>query len=258
MYLILSDADDGLCVNLRQALEKRGAQVRVVPDPFCESIRFSWRINSAGTSSTLAFADGTCLCDRDISGVFIRRRRALITSTSSDDYCYIQAEIEAASFGWIWTLQCPVVNRLPPWLWYSRKPSVQFWSRLLRRNGLPEVECCAPRSDSGSKNWDESRALDVGDPAICYGHACIVGRSVVWNIDRSESLHPYESALLDLTRYVGLSFLEVAFVETSEGIAIKEVDPFPDLSRFDESSTCAITEALATLFADSNHQSGPQ
>jgi hypothetical protein len=113
MYLFLGEADDGLCVNVRQALEERGAQVRVVPDPFSESIRFAWRVNSASTSSALVFADGTCLCDRDISGVFLRRRKALITSTSSDDYCYIQAEIEAASLGWIWTLQCPVINRLP-------------------------------------------------------------------------------------------------------------------------------------------------
>jgi hypothetical protein len=258
MYLILGEADDGLCVNLRQALEERGAQVRIVPDPFSESIRFSWRVNSASTISTLVFADGTCLCDRDISGVFLRRRRARITSTSSDDYCYIQAEIEAASLGWIWTLRCPVINRLPPWLWYSRKSPVQFWSRLLRTNGLQEFECGGPRSDAGSKNWDDSRALDVGDPAVCYGHACIVGRSVVWNIDRSESLHPYESALLEFTRYVGLSFLEVAFAETREGIGVKEVNPFPDLSRFGESSTRAITEALATLFADSTQQSNLQ
>jgi hypothetical protein len=258
MYLFLGEADDGLCVNVRQALEERGAQVRVVPDPFSESIRFVWRVNSASTSSALVFADGTCLCDRDISGVFLRRRKALITSTSSDDYCYIQAEIEAASLGWIWTLQCPVINRLPPWLWYSRKPPIQVWSRLLRTNGLQEFECCRPSSDAESKNWDDFRALDVGDPDICYVRACIVGRSVVWNIDRSEIWHPYESALLEFTRYVGLSFLEVAFAETREGIGVKEVDPFPDLSRFGESSTRAITEALATLFAASTQQSGPQ
>jgi hypothetical protein len=43
-------------------------------------------------------------------------------------------------------------------------------------------------------------------------------------------------------------------VETKDGIRVKEVDPFPDLSRFCASSSRAITEALTMLFNDSTRQ----
>jgi hypothetical protein len=258
MYLFLGEADDALGRTLAHALEKRGAQVRALPDPFSESTRFSWQVDSTDTSTALVFQDGTCLADSDISGVFLRRRTIPGTNRlGSDDYSYIQAEIEAAILGWIWSLSCRVINRLPAWLWYCPKPPRQFWSRLLRMNGLPEVACKQER-EPGSTNWDASGTFGIGDPSIVCCRACVVGQAVVWHNARPENLDRYETALIEFTRCAGLSFLEFAIVQTADGIGVTEVDPFPDLGRFCASCGDMITEALVKLFTDSKRYSRPQ
>jgi hypothetical protein len=258
MYLFLGETDDALGRNVRQALEKRGAEVRFLSDPFSESTRFSWRLDSTHTSSVVVFEDGTCLADSDISGVLLRRRKAPeIGNTSSDDYNYIQAEIQAATLGWIWTLPCPVINRLPAWLWYNPAPSLKFWNRLLRANGLPGADCCGPESEAGGTNRDGGGSLGTEDLSMVCDRGCVAGQVVVWNHVQPAKLGRYENALIDFTRCVGLSFIEFAIVKASDGI-VKEVNPFPDLSRFCASSRSTITEALAKLFTDSNRHFGPQ
>jgi hypothetical protein len=251
VYLFLGEADDALARSLRAALEKRGAQVRALADPFSKSTRFSLRVDSTNTTSRLALEDGTCLVDCDIAGVFLRRRRAAgIAGPSSDDHGYIEAEIEAATLAWIWSLRCPVVNRLPAWLWYNPMPPLQFWSRLLQTSGLPEIDL--DTSETASTGRKCAGPLGAKDRPMVYGRACVIGHLAVWNRVRPDNLGRYETALIEFTRCAGLSFLEVALVETNDGIRVKEVDPFPDLSRFCASSSRAITEALAMLFNDSN------
>ena len=254
MYLFFGQTDDALCLNLRQALEERGLQVRVFSDPFAESIRFSWRVGSSSMSSTLVFEDGTRLVDREISGILLRRTEALATArTNPDDRRYIRAEIEAATLGWIWALPCPVVNRVPAWLWYDQRPPARFWSRLLWTHGLQEVRCSERETELS--DLDGFGSLDSAVPSPVYCRACVIGSAVVWNFARPANLYGYENALIEFTRCAGLSFLEVAFAKTSEGTGVKELDPFPDLNRFCGSSACAITETLVALFTDSNWKS---
>lgn len=258
MYLFLGETDDALGRNLGRALEKQGAQVRALPDPFSESTRFSWRMDSTHANTTLIFQDGTCLADSDISGVFLRRRAIPGTNRAGlDDYRYIQAEIEAANLGWIWSLPCRVINRLPPWLWYWPKPPRQLWSRLLWANGLAEVDC-KPQREAGSENWDASTTFGIGDPSIVCCRVCVVGQAVVWHHAQPENLNRYKTALIEFTRCAGLSFLEFAIVQTGDGIGVIEVNPFPDLGRFCASCGDAITEELVKLFTDSKRWSRPQ
>jgi hypothetical protein len=250
MYLFLGEPDDALSRNVRQALEKRGGRVHALLHPFSESTRFSWRLDSSHSSSVIVFEDGTSIADNGISGIFLRQRNAAgISDTGSADHSYIQAEIEAALLGWIWSLPCPVINRLPAWLWYCPKPPFQFWARLLRINGLLEVDCYRQESEAQIANQD---------PSIVCGRACVIDQAVVWSDARPGKLARCEPALIEFTRCTGLSLLEIVIVKTSDGIGVKEVDPFPDLSRFCSSSGAAITEALVKLFTDSNRPLGSQ
>jgi hypothetical protein len=190
------------------------------------------------------------LADSDISGVFLRQRNAAGNNDiDSVDHGYIQAEIQAAFLGWLWSLRCPVINRFPPWLWYNSNPPLQFWNRLLGMNGLRRVDYYGKRS--------ESRTTSQDPPIVCC-RACVVDRTVVWNSARPEKGTRYETALVGIARCAGLSFLEMVIVETSDGIGVKELDPFPDVSRFCTSSGGAITEALVKLFTDSNRHLGSQ
>jgi hypothetical protein len=250
MYLLLGYADDALGKGFRRALEKRGGQLRALPDLF--SFRFVWRLDSTHSSSEVMLEDGMRLADSDISGVLLRQRKvAGVRSSRPDDYKYIEAEIEAASLGWIWSLACPVINRPPAWLWYCPKPPVQFWSRLLWTNGLHECDLGRPQGRGRLSKETSGERLGAGDSLKGCHLVCVVGRLVVWNNARPENVDRYESALVEFARCAGLSFLEVAMVKTSDGIRVKEVDPFPDLSRFCAPSASTIAEALAKLFTDS-------
>jgi hypothetical protein len=251
MYLFLGEADDALGRDVRQTLEERGAQVRVLPDPFSQ--RFSWRLDSIQTSSVVTFEDGTDLVDSDISGLLLRRSKTPQTNrVSADDDSYIETEIEAAILGWIWSLPCPVINRLPAWLWYCPNLPLQFWGPLLQANGLQGIDLGKLERNTGATNTKESEAFGIGDLSIAYGWACVVGHKVIWDRARP-NFDRCETALIELTRCAGLSFLEIAVAKTSDGFGVNEVNPFPDLTRFCPSSRCAVTETLATLFTGSNH-----
>jgi hypothetical protein len=100
--------------------------------------------------------------------------------------------------------------------------------------------------------------FSTGDPAADCSRACVVGQAVVWNRARPQKLARYENALIEFAHDAGLSLLEIAIVEASNGIRVKEVDPFPDLNRFCTSSGGAITEALVKLFTDLNRRLGSQ
>jgi hypothetical protein len=259
MYLFLGEPDDALSRKVRQALEKRGVQGRSLLHPFSESSRFSWRLDSTHSSSVIMFEDGTYLADGDISGVLLCRRTTPAGKCGrSDDRSYIQAEVEAAILGWLWSLPCPVINRLPAWLWYYPRPPLQFWSRLLWTNGLQGIGSGELQSSPAPTKEIRDRLFSTGDPAAVCSRACVVDQAVVWSDARPEELARYETALIEFTRCAGLSFLEIVVVKTSDGIGVKELDPFPDLSRFCVPSGNAITEALVKLFTESNRRLGSQ
>jgi hypothetical protein len=86
----------------------------------------------------------------------------------------------------------------------------------------------------------------------------VVGHLTIWNLNRPLNVDRYESALIEFAHRAGLSFLEIGIVATSDGVRVKDVDPFPDLSRFCLSSRRAITAALTKLFTDSNSYLRPE
>jgi hypothetical protein len=252
MYLLLGKTDDALARTVQQTLEKRGAQVRFLADPFSESTSFSWRLDSTHTSTALVFEDGTCATETDISGVFLRWKTIRrMNRANSDDYSYIQAEIEAAVLGWVWSLPCLVINRVPAWIWYWRKPPLRFWSRLLQESGLP-VTIYEPKRRVRSTNEEASSRVGIRDQSLVSCRACVVGQVVVWQYARPAAFDRYESALIEFTRRTGLSLLELSIVRTRYGGRVNEVDPFPKLTRFRAASRERITEAIAKLFTDSD------
>jgi hypothetical protein len=251
MFLLIGQINDALAADVRRALEEREVEVCAISDLFVETTNFSWCLTSTQTSSTLTLADETCLSGDDISGVFFRRSIDWkLRGVSSGDENYIQAEMQAAVLGWIWSLRCPVINRPPAWLWYCPKPPLQSWERLLRENGfkLPDLSGLDRGMGSGKGTIDQLSG-DTSGSAVC-NRGCVIGQVVVWNHLATENLVRFENALIKFAHDSGLCFVEIEVESGNDGVTVREIDAFPDLSSFCPANRATIAEHLARSLTD--------
>src|ERR1700756_2126367 len=125
MYLLLGDPKDLACSGVFALLERRGFQDRRIRAPFM----FAWRFDNLGSSSQLVCEDGTQLSDREIDGVLVTRLEKLAAvDWNPNDLAYAQVETDAALLAWLWSLNCPVINRYPAALWfYSDLPLLSWY-----------------------------------------------------------------------------------------------------------------------------------
>ena len=119
MYLLLGDLNDLACSGVFALLERRGFQARRIGDPTLAPFMFAWRFDNLDSSSQLVCEDGTQLSDREIDGVLVTKPEKLTaTDWNPNDLAYAQAETDAALLAWLWSLDCPVINRYPAALWF--------------------------------------------------------------------------------------------------------------------------------------------
>src|ERR1700751_4676478 len=141
MYLLLGDLQDPLCQAVRASLEVRGYEARIVANLLAQPLRFAWRLNTLSSSSQLMWEDGTRVFDIEIAGVLVRRSGWIPRDGwNPDDLAYVQAETQAALLAWLWSLDCPVVNRYPSALWHLTDAPPLFWQPLLERCGLRALD----------------------------------------------------------------------------------------------------------------------
>src|SRR5215469_4931106 len=137
MYLLIGAPDDPVSQAVLDSLEAKGYETRVLPGPISNPLQFTWRFDTVSSASRLTGEDGVHLPDRGIDGVLVRRP-SHISADGWDpvDLMYIRVETQAALLAWLWSLDCPVVNRYPASLWHCQDMPLLFWRLWLERCGL--------------------------------------------------------------------------------------------------------------------------
>ena len=285
MHLLLGDSHDACCLALRSMLEAGGFPTHIISNPLLLPVRFSWRLNTERTASKLAWEEQPHLPDDQIRGVFVGSSGWFDpTGWQPDDLAYMQAEVQAALLAWLWSLDCPVVNRYPPAIWYQPQAPFLAWQRIIRQSGLPAPEILVTNVESEARSfrqrlarkgvngavygaltsearyllssdedWNGLSAIQRYTPVsltVPHGAAqlvCIVGEQVIWNDQPSPEMLLLEPALRRFSVTAGLAYVELAFASGSEGLRVIAVEPHPHFETYHEKARQQILEGLVHL-----------
>jgi len=169
VYLLLGDSQDSCCVRVRSELDARNYPSRLVSNPLVRPWRFAWQLNNEESFGQLRWMDESPILGHDIKGVLVRTSGWLDPSGwEPPDLGYVQAETLAAFVAWLWSLQCPVVNRYPTWVWYQPHNSLLSWHKLLRNCGLRIPETVVTNVEHEARAFGR-RAEAEGIEGAIYG-----------------------------------------------------------------------------------------
>jgi hypothetical protein len=282
MHLVLGHPDDPCCTALLEKLEVAGCEARLIAAPLEAPARHNLRIDSNGTSST-ALILGERPAER-IESVFVRSSGAVDKAGwEPADHTYMQAEVHAAMLGWLFALDCPVVNRVNAELWYRARLPLLHWLGRLRACGLliPDViitndeadvdrfrrdaERCEVRGAVflslaqlnswlvGRDEWNGVMALSAHGP-VCLAEPhgpvrllCIVGQDIIWDREPASDEAALSARLLRFAHLAGLEFVEIGLARVHAGIAVVHVELLPRLERFPQDAQSRILDGLMDL-----------
>lgn len=281
MQLLLGNLNDPICRAILASLEARGEEARMMTYPMSQPLRLAWRLDTATSVSRLILEDGTSLLYNEIEGVLVRRPECRIrTASSSNNLAYDDREANAALLAWLWSLDCPVINRYPAALWHIAYPPLLFWQSRLTRCGLRALPSLisnveqeardfgaglndeilyAPLTASsryrlgGCNEWKKLNAMQRIAPvhltqACAASHiACVVGHRVIWEGARPTDAEGLERALTHFSAVAGLDFVEIEMALTHDGMSVTAVNPDSDLKGFGEAAQREIVLALIQL-----------
>jgi len=285
VHLLLGHPQDPCCRGVLHLLEARNHPARLITNPMAHPSRFAWRLDNTESASQFAWDDEQPIADDDLAGVLVRSTGWIDPAGwEAADLAYMQAETQAALLAWLWSLACPVVNRLPSALWYRPRVPPLSWQSMMRQCGLPTPEILVTNMDeearafgrrldregvdgtvygpltsdarylvSGDADWNGLAVLQRSAPvSLTYPHgaarlACVVGDQVVWQGDPSPEMAALEPALRRFAAIVGLTFVELALAPTQQGICVIQVEPHANLEHFGEAAQERIVEAIVHL-----------
>jgi hypothetical protein len=285
VHLLLADPENGFCREVGDALASRGCVCHVIANPFAYPWRFSWSLTSEESASSLALDGQEPIRDVDIAGVFVQASEWVDPAGwEPSDLMYAHAETQAALFSWLWSLDCPVVNRFSPSIWYRQHAPLLSWYDMLRRcglsvsdglvtniepearafgerlsdEGLPGAVCGALTSDarylvSNDDDWTDVAAVQRISPVYLLApHSetrcvCVVGGRVVWEERPSPQLAALEPALLSFAVAAGLSFVEFTLAASSGRVCVVAVESRPLLDRVGAAARTVIAAEIAQL-----------
>lgn len=281
MYLLLGSPGDACCERVQAELEARGHTARILADPFSAPLRSSWRLDGSGSTSRLDWEGEATLGEEEIEGVLVRGGAGLDPQGwKPEDAMYMQAELQAAVLGWLWSLPCPVVNRYPAAVWYRPQAPLLTWQPQLWRCGIPVPESLLTNGEEEARafgqplgavytpltsetgylvateeEWRGLAGMQRHTPVwLARPHgapelACVVGERVVWNAPPSDEARALEPALRRFASLVGLAWVTLALAPTAQGMRTVAVEPRPGLELFGEPAAQQIVEALVELLA---------
>ena len=284
VHLLLGHPEDPLCRDVLTLLDDRGCPARIVANPLARPSRFVWRLDNDVSASRIAWDGEPPIADDRIAGMLVRYSGWLDPAGwEPGDLAYMQAETQAALLAWVWSLACPVINRLPPALWYRPRMPLLSWQGLLRRCGLRAPEMlvtnveeeargfgrlwpgrggpCRLRatvqrralSDRGRGGWrglgalQQSAPVCLADPHGTPRMLCVVGERVVWDGEPSTDMTRLEPSLRRFAAAAGLAFVALALAPTREGICVVLVEPHADFGRFGTLARRHIVEGIVDL-----------
>ncbi|HEY7026806.1 MAG TPA: hypothetical protein VH438_04325 [Gemmatimonadales bacterium] len=287
VYLLVGDPQDPWCLAVRSALEAGHNETRTIRNPFADPAFFSWRLDNEQSTSRLSWAGEEPLAGDRFSGVFVRGPAWIdATEWQPDDLAYMLAETQAALVAWLWSLDCPVVNRYPAAIWYQPRAPLLLWHPLLRHCGLPTLETVITNMPQETRAL-KRRLADAGVAGVVYepltsparylvtsddewgrlevmqGYApacfpypygdvhclCVVGDHVVWQDYPGVEAARLEPALIRFSAATGLAFVELTLAPGSSGLCVVGVEPFPRYDHFDDVTQQRIAGRLAQMLA---------
>jgi hypothetical protein len=212
LILVVSCRNGSLCVDLAEELYKRGFAVRRLPGLYDRNAQVSFRVDVSNASIISTLDTDTSISGGEISGVFVQRD-LFIQEDRGGSHSYVNAEKEAATLGWIWSLRCPVINRYRPEFWFEPVGSLDYWRGHLERFGLePE----RPREEGKAQSY----------------LVCVIGSRVLWNHGVPERLRSIDNALVQFSGSVGLTYLEFCINDSVSSPRVAKVQPFPRYDGF--------------------------
>jgi hypothetical protein len=280
MYLLLGDPRDVWCQAVQSGLRAAGRTSRIFPSPFVPPLRLSWYLDSS-VSRTRFHQPGNppILGADDIEGVLTCGAPVLdLSGWSRDDAEYLQTETMAGLLAWLWSLECPVINRYPPSIWYRPQPPLLAWQPLLRRAGLAIPDMLVTNNDaearafgqaqgavylplmsegryllSSEEDWRGVASLQRHAP-VCLARphgepelACVVGDLVIWNQPPTNEAEALEGRLRRFATGAGLAWVAVAVAPTTGGMRVAMVEPRPRSAAFGDDARRGISAGLVDL-----------
>ena len=275
MFVLLGPLDDPCLTAVAGAVAARSREARIIDNPFTGQACTAWRFDSTESETALAIERRRIAVD----GVLVARRAAQSVMPSEQwsiaDLLYNQAEVDAALLGWLWGLRCPVIDRLPAWLWYRTRRPMLAWASLLKRSGLPPLDSivsgdvkalteflkrqdgAAMESLAGGTRLlvHESEATQMFETAgmapvrlteLHQGawRACVAGSHLVWDDGTPNAAHDLSSRLRAVAATIGLSFVEF-IVTAGDTPRMVDIEVPPRFELFGANAQHAIAEALA-------------
>jgi hypothetical protein len=277
MHLILGSPTDPFCLELLQALAVEGHSAQVVSKLFEGPSIARWRFDSDSSSSAVVLPDARELSGAEIESVFIAHNSGLdVSNWNEQDGPYAYHEAQAALLGWLWSLPCPVVNRLPAQWWYYNSMPLAAWQPLLGRAGftagslaisnvasalrrfagptgaavyspLASSQCYMVASES---EWQGIEQLTTLAP-VCLSrphrqpvHVCAVGSQLFWNMAPPAEACALECSVARLRDLLKLDWLSVALARFGYTWHVVGVETLPQLCAFDAAARAEIIHAL--------------
>jgi hypothetical protein len=281
MYLLLGDQKSTICTAMLELLKAEGHNARIIENPLLSPFCFSMRLDTFASASWLTWEDGTHLSDKEIEGVLVGRPgRIPSEGWELAELSYAEQENRAALLAWLWSLECPVVNRYPAAVWYQPDLPLLFWQAQLELSGLStlpslitNVEQEADDFVAGlgtesvfapltagvryplASNFDPRRlgAIQSRMPVHLTGTsgtpklACLVGSRVVWDEPAPADVDQLEWCFKRFSALVGLDFLEFAVARTADGPRMAAVHAFPRIENFASTTQHQILLTLIQL-----------
>lgn len=276
MFILLGTPEDPCLAAVGRALADRSCETLIIRDPFMDPAGTAWRFDGGGSDTVLTFGGSTV----QVEGVLAARRVARPLEESGQwtqqDLLYNHAEAEAALLGWLWGLPCPVIDRLPAWLWYGIRRPIVAWGPLLQRHGLPPLASvitgyadelsrfmerqagAALEQIAGTGVRDLIQPSDVQHVAetapmapvrLTELHeggwrACVAGPHVVWDDGTPDQARHLSSRLAAFAAAAGLAFVEFV-VASGETPRMVDVEHRPRFELFGSTAQGAIADGVA-------------
>jgi hypothetical protein len=278
VYLILGQPPLSLAESIQTGFNAMGAEIVWISD-FASEVELVWWLGTSSSTFELQLKNGRKLDEEQVLGVLaVAPYKGDISEIKEKEY--FRAEKRAALLAWLWSLRCPVVNRIPPMFWISPHVPLTFWHPALRRCGLPVVDSILSNLPSELEKFvsESSGECDyvplsikelyrVATPADFEGltklakfcpinltqysphiySACVVNRKVFWNQSVSPILTSLQDRLTQLGVVTGLPFLEIGVLVIDGAPRIRSISPFPKLDLFRPDTCGVITKALLSL-----------
>jgi hypothetical protein len=278
MYLILGDLPPPLVGPIRAGFDAVGAEVLWITD-LTSQAELAWRLDTSSSTFELHLENGRMVDEEQLLGV-VALASSIGDNSGIKEKRYFRAEKRAALLAWLWSLQCPVINRAPPMFWISPHVPLALWRPALSRCGLPVVDSILSNLPSELEKFVSELSREcayvplsikefyrVTIPADLEGltkltqfcpvsltqysplayTACVVERNVFWNQSVSPVLTNLQDRLIQLGVITGLSFLEIGMLVTGGTPRVRSISPFPKIERFQPETCVAITNALLGL-----------